>query len=320
MSRCPICRRKDCIERGNRHLLACFDLTFPGQGDLGAGLGSGALYDHPNLSDLLAAIQRDRLAAWGSGGQAAPASGWIRNHPHLRAYFASLGTAGFTPRPGEGPDEALSRLRTSTADHASSVRELLDGLCRDAGWEELVSRDEDSAFLASSAYQLWWDRHPAAVAKTLQETIADLPLKAARTPARRRQRTGQADAATPSTSTSGDTSLPTPPVSPACDAPCTPVWLGTEPPGAREAFDHLRVAASDPTILRTEFNALAGRFFREGFAPDQWVTPSGEAHSHADVRLAISRYGWGQVRGLLNDGTPIPREPSELDEEEEEDE
>jgi len=320
-SSCPFCATRDCAD----HLLACFDLTFPGQGELGAGLGAGALYDHVGLAELFEALNLAKVEAWAEGGRDADAPIWIATRPDLLAYFIALGDAGFAAEPGEAMEGAAFRIVEATNNHGSRVRALVESLAAEAGWGGSTSHDYDDVFLASSAYRLLWDENAPRLARKLQGTIeAFLPSKLSAgalgaRPGEEIDRLAQgAQSTLPSAPDFPKPNAVSVTRKPGHDGGCDAKWI-VEPPGAREAFERLRDAASDPSVPSSQFNIQAAHFFSLGLAPDQWKRPNdGRVYERGEVAIAVSRYGWGQIRALLNDGTPIPREPSGAADDEEE--
>ena len=173
MSQCPFCQDPECDLNPQGHLLACFDLTFDGEGELGVGLVSGSLNNEAlGLYDLLKTLRQTRLSCLRVDlGQRGAVPPWVGQDAALSRYFHALGD-----RPGPGsvpddPDEAEACLVQGTQDHPGQVRALLRSLVGRAGWDGTETKDEDpeNPMRACSSYALWWDRDAVGVARAVED-------------------------------------------------------------------------------------------------------------------------------------------------------
>ena len=173
MSECAICGTQDCIDNGSKHLLGCFDANYDGQGRYGCGLSGGALYQVEEIGILLEAIAREKVRAWPQGGLQAVPPPWIASHRALKDFFSDLGDEGFDLKEFEDQDEAASFIGAYTDHNGRRVRELLEALLLQCGWDEFVTEEDDES-LAPTSWILWWDTAATDVAKRLGKHISSI--------------------------------------------------------------------------------------------------------------------------------------------------
>jgi hypothetical protein len=166
---CPLCGQEASINTC-AHLLANFDLTFAGQGELGAGLGGGELYGLDEVHSLLDHVQSECASALATGDQARISQLKSIGEP-LTGYVAALLAADFDA--GGSPDDFPMMLVEEVCEHPTCVRELLEAMLAVNGVVVGYTFSElDDMPGQSSAYEAWWTNDPEAASRGVAELAA----------------------------------------------------------------------------------------------------------------------------------------------------
>jgi hypothetical protein len=170
---CPICGSDGSCS----HLLGSFDVTFPGQGKLGAGLSGGALYDNGDLENLIDCVQLSAAAAYleaeGSGTHGAVASArlLVQRSPALTGYFDEFVAACSEAEIADDIEEFRDQVLDGYDFHNRRIIELIKDLLREIGSGYSESEWEDDVPLASSSYLSLWTADAEKISQELSEHI-----------------------------------------------------------------------------------------------------------------------------------------------------
>jgi N-formylglutamate amidohydrolase len=169
-SLCPYCGQDDCC-----HLLAWFDLTFSGEGDLNDGCKGGKL-DTALVDEAVQLVRKTAVLAYliekGEivlpDGEAPPHH-WMRRDRALRGYWEELAShlwdQDFDGSLEEGIDEV------SVECYPSLVRELRADLVHLVRGDFETTRWSTDIPLFSSDYEAWWARRAESIAKRVGERL-----------------------------------------------------------------------------------------------------------------------------------------------------
>ena len=168
---CPICG-DNCEDGPCAHLLAVFDLTFPGQGDLGAGLGGGELYGVAELQSLLAHVQHTcaSIVFNNSKAQKLKVSGLGGLLADYVEQLLSVDTAGY-----ESLEDFQIDIVANVDDHGYLIRELVIAVLDldDIGFHT-TTQVIDSMPGMSSEDESWWCKDPGAAASAVRKQAKTL--------------------------------------------------------------------------------------------------------------------------------------------------
>lgn len=160
---CPFCSAR---ETSCSHFLACFDLTFAGQGKYGIGLIDGPLYEVEEIGDLFDTIADCYARARYMGKKTKLPIG--PKGTTFQAYVRKIKRVRLNPKTYKSGEDYCWDFRNNIENYADLIRgallELLD-------FDIYTRAASDDLPLASSRYSLWYCSDAKAVAAKLKDLL-----------------------------------------------------------------------------------------------------------------------------------------------------
>lgn len=174
---CPYCGSNgDC-----KHFLANFDLTFPGEGDIGAGLGGGELYNSKNASRLIdeggyIAVEMHLVANDKTleNRLVDPTFNWLTASPSLKTFCEDLVDAVPAALEDSSIEEVPDWINAYKDYYSDDVRQCISGLLSEINNDYQITESYCDGVGTSSAYESWWTDDAKETVQKLDKHIDDI--------------------------------------------------------------------------------------------------------------------------------------------------